>query len=146
MYCIQCGSPNPDNAANCQACGAKLVNPYHGGAAPSAGGMSPGNPYQASSVPSSGGPPYAGTPSRGQRPQNYLAWAIITTLCCGCLPLGIVAIVYAAQVDSKFHAGDYAGAQASSDSAKMWCMVSFGLGLAGGLAYFALIFLSALAG
>lgn len=66
--------------------------------------------------------------SSGQQIPNYLVQAILCTLCC-CVPGGIVAIVYAAQVNSKLAAGDTAGAQAASDSAKMWCWISFGVGL-----------------
>ncbi len=57
------------------------------------------------------------------RPSNYLVPAILSTLCC-CLPFGIVAIVYAAQVNGKFDAGDYQGAQAAAGKAKMWVWVS----------------------
>ncbi len=63
-------------------------------------------------------------------PANYLIWAILTTVLC-CLPFGIVSIVYAAQVNSKWTAGDYAGAQSSSKNAKLWAWVSFGFGLVG---------------
>lgn len=63
---------------------------------------------------------------------NYLAWAIVTTICC-CLPLGIPAIVYAAQVNTKLAAGDIAGAQDSSRKAKMWCWIAFGLGIIGSI-------------
>jgi hypothetical protein len=59
---------------------------------------------------------------------NYLVQAILVTLCC-CLPGGIVAIVYAAQVNGKVAAGDIAGARAASDNAKMWCWISFGVGI-----------------
>lgn len=59
---------------------------------------------------------------------NYLVQAILCTVCC-CLPAGIAAIVYAAQVNSKQAAGDYVGAQAASKNAKMWCWISFGVGL-----------------
>jgi len=59
---------------------------------------------------------------------NYLVPAILTTIFC-CLPFGIVAIVYAAQVNSKLQAGDYNGAVHSSRNAKIWSWVSFGLGL-----------------
>ena len=52
----------------------------------------------------------------------------LTTVLC-CLPAGIPAIVYAAQVNGKLQAGDVAGAKAASDNAKMWCWISFGLGL-----------------
>ena len=41
--------------------------------------------------------------------QNYLVTSILVTLCC-CIPAGIVAIVYAAQVNSKLAGGDVAGA------------------------------------
>ena len=60
---------------------------------------------------------------------NYLVQAILCTLFC-CLPAGIVSIVYAAQVNSKLSVGDRAGAIQSSDNAKKWAWVSFGVGLA----------------
>jgi predicted secreted protein len=66
----------------------------------------------------------------GERIPNYLVPAILTTLFC-CLPLGIVSIVYAAQVDSKVASGDRAGALESSRNAKRWAWISFGTGLAG---------------
>ena len=47
---------------------------------------------------------------------NHLVWAILSTLFC-CLPLGIVSIVYASQVDGKRAAGDIAGARLASDKA-----------------------------
>lgn len=68
------------------------------------------------------------------KPENYLAWAILATLCC-CLPAGIPAIVYAAQVDGKWAAGDHAGAQQSSENAKLWSLISLGLGVVSGLIY-----------
>jgi hypothetical protein len=68
------------------------------------------------------------TPAPGSVP-NYLVQAILCTLCC-CLPFGIVAIVFAAQVNGKLQAGDYAGAVEASRKAKMWCWIAFGVGLA----------------
>ena len=59
---------------------------------------------------------------------NYLVQSILVTLCC-CLPFGIVAIVYAAQVNSKFSTGDVAGAQNASAQAKKWCWISVIVGL-----------------
>lgn len=76
------------------------------------------------------------------KPANNLVFAILTTLLC-CLPAGVVAIVYAAQVDSKWNAGDRVGAEASAKNAKMWCWVSLGIGLAGGLAYAAFMIVAA---
>jgi hypothetical protein len=60
---------------------------------------------------------------------NYLVQSILVTLCC-CLPGGIAAIVFAAQVNSKQAVGDIAGALESSRKAKKWCWISFGVGLA----------------
>ena len=54
---------------------------------------------------------------------NHLVWAILTTLFC-CLPLGIVSIVYAAQVDGKRAAGDLPGAWEASRKAKLWAIWS----------------------
>ncbi len=59
---------------------------------------------------------------------NYLVQAILVTLCC-CQPFGIVAIVFAAQVDSKANAGDLAGAQDMSDKARMFSTIGFIIGL-----------------
>ncbi|MCM1985152.1 CD225/dispanin family protein [Lyngbya confervoides] len=60
---------------------------------------------------------------------NYLPQAILVTLFC-CLPFGIVAIIYASQVNSHLAAGNHAAAASASEKAKLWCWVSFGLGLA----------------
>jgi hypothetical protein len=59
---------------------------------------------------------------------NYLVQSILVTIFC-CLPLGIAAIVFAAQVNGKLAGGDVAGAIESSKKAKMFCWIAFGLGL-----------------
>jgi len=63
----------------------------------------------------------------GNRPKTYMLEAILVTLFC-CLPFGIPAIVFASQVDSKYNAGDYQGAQNASNSAKTWYHVSLIVG------------------
>lgn len=68
---------------------------------------------------------YPTTP--GQVP-NYLVWAILVTLFCF-LPTGIVAIVFASQVNTKLAAGDIAGAIEASNKAKMWTIVSAVVGV-----------------
>ncbi len=72
-------------------------------------------------------PPYgampAGQPPMGSPPQNNLVWGILTTLFC-CWPLGIPSIVFAAQVNGKWAAGDYAGAQQSANKAKQFAIWS----------------------
>ena len=65
---------------------------------------------------------------------NYLVQAILVTVCC-CVPFGIVAIVYAAQVNSKIAAKDWEEARRCSRLAKTWAWVGFGCGLLGGLLY-----------
>jgi hypothetical protein len=83
---------------------------------PPGGSYGPGGPY------GGGGYPSQGTPG-GPPPQNYLVWAILTTLFC-CLPLGVASIVFSTQVNSKWQAGDYAGAQEASGRAKNFALWS----------------------
>jgi hypothetical protein len=105
MYCRNCGIKNADEAPTCISCGHPLT---------------PVNPFQP-------GVAATGTPLDG-KPVNYLVQAILVTLCC-CLPLGIVAIVYAAQVDSKWNGGDHHGASTAAENAKKWTWIAFGLGI-----------------
>ncbi len=72
-------------------------------------------------------PPPPPTPG-GQPPPNYLIPAILVTLFC-CLPGGIASIIFATQVNSKYQAGDIAGAQEASRKAKLFAMISAGVGL-----------------
>lgn len=61
-------------------------------------------------------------------PQNYLVFAILATIFC-CQIFGIVSIVYAAQVNSKWAAGDIQGAISASKNAKLWAWIAAGSGL-----------------
>jgi archaellum biogenesis protein FlaJ (TadC family) len=58
-------------------------------------------------------------------PSNYLVGAILCTLFC-CQILGIVSIIFAAQVNSKWQAGDYEGARQASRNALTWIWISLG--------------------
>lgn len=73
------------------------------------------------------------------RPQTYLAWAILATLLC-CLPLGIPAIIYAAQVDSLWAQRRYDEAYRASRNAKNWTIASVVVSVAGILFYWILAF------
>ncbi len=60
---------------------------------------------------------------------NYLVPAIISAICC--FPLGIISIVFAAQVNGKVQTGDIAGAMQASKMAKILSYVFIGLALLG---------------
>jgi len=75
--------------------------------------------------------PFGQTPfgnSPGVPPKNWLVESILVTLFC-CLPFGIVGIINAASVNSKYAMGDYAGAQAASATAGKWTKIGFFVGI-----------------
>ena len=123
MFCSQCGANNADTATVCVQCGRNLQ---------------PG----ASSTPLA---VQGAVLAPGATVPNYLVFAILATVFC-CLPTGIAAIVYAAQVNGKLQVGDVAGAQAASKNAKLWCLISLGLGLALILLYTLLMMVGILGG
>lgn len=65
---------------------------------------------------------------------NHLVQSILVTLCC-CLPLGVVAIINSAQVDTRLAAGDIAGAQQASMNANRFAWIGIVLGILGGLGW-----------
>ena len=86
---------------------------------------------------------YGGGGPQGSPPPNHLVWAILSTLFC-CLPLGIVSIVFAAQVNSKWTAGDAAGAQEASEKARKFALWSTIIGVVVIVLYIILIAAGAL--
>jgi t-SNARE complex subunit (syntaxin) len=80
-----------------------------------------------------------------QNVPNYLAQSILVTLFC-CLPLGIVAIIKASEVNSRLASGDYEGAVKASNEAKKFCWWSFGAGIIFIVIYFVLVVLAAVFG
>ena len=114
MYCAACGALNADTNMNCGGCGAALPGQASMNSNPQAGGTPPQAPVH---VP------------------NNMVGAVLSTLCC-CLPLGVVAIIYAAQVNTKIAAGDIAGAQAASKNASTFTWLSVILGFVFGVLYF----------
>ena len=93
--------------------------------------------YSASAPPAPGQPvPSQGqTPVEGQAPpKTWLLESILVTLLC-CLPFGIVGIVNASKVESRFYAGDYDGAFKASEEAKKWTTIGFWFGIVGGIIY-----------
>jgi interferon-induced transmembrane protein/zinc ribbon protein len=114
MFCPQCGTANPENAAQCSQCGAAL-QPVQGYTPP------PQAPYPQPLV-------------QGPVIESYLVPSILVTVLC-CLPFGIPAIIYAAQVQEKLQRGDIEGAQRSSKNAKTWCIVAVAAPFVGGILY-----------
>ncbi len=60
-----------------------------------------------------------------QKPDSYLPWAILTAF--GCLPCGIIAIIYSAKVDSSWNAGRYDDAFDAALTARKWTWIGAGL-------------------
>lgn len=60
-------------------------------------------------------------------PDNNLVWAILSTLFC-CLPLGIVAIVKASQVNGLWAQGQFDAAHKSSQDAKKFSIWAAAVG------------------
>jgi hypothetical protein len=75
-------------------------------------------------------PPPTGAPASVP---NYLIPAIISLFCC--LPLGVVGVIFAAQVNGKVAAGDTAGALDASKKAKLFSFIAIGVGLVGIICY-----------
>lgn len=59
---------------------------------------------------------------------SYLLQSILVTIFC-CMPLGIVAIVFAAQVGGHLSNRNYTAAAIASQKARTWCWVSFCVGI-----------------
>lgn len=101
------------------------------GEQPTAYGVHHGDPHHHGDPYHHGQP--QGYPGYGQPtgpPPNYLVWAILTTLFCF-LPLGVASIVFAAQVNGKYAAGDYPGAARASHRAKQFAIWSAVVGVVG---------------
>ncbi|MEV4441280.1 CD225/dispanin family protein [Streptomyces sp. NPDC049577] len=81
--------------------------------------------------PPQGAAPYGRHPpqSTGPPPPSHLAWAIISIFLFW--PLGIPAVVFAAQVNGKYAAGDYTGAHDSSGKARLFSLIATIIGVIG---------------
>jgi hypothetical protein len=152
-FCPKCGLDGDDMAAFCRGCGGDLRamdwgGGPGGGSAPSDGGPPPPPVFSHASPTASGSlpPPAPGQPlpplsapgyGFGNLPPSIptnLVWAILSTILC-CLPLGIVSIVYAAQVNTYLFRGDIFHAQRSSRRARNWAIISVIVSVAGWIVY-----------
>ena len=148
-YCSKCGAHLEEGAHFCSQCGHAVPAPEPEQELDTrdpnetiADEVSPVMRYEPSS--DSGGPvppsrkrerrdreaprtPDRPEPLRGTK--SYLALAIVSTIFC-CLPLGIVAIVYAALANQAAGTGDAHGFQRAQASARMWLKWAVVLGIA----------------
>lgn len=72
--------------------------------------------------------PNTGVKNTEPMPKTWLVWSILFTIFCCFIP-GIVAIVYSSKVSSRYFAGDIEGAKRASESAEIWIIISFVLGV-----------------
>ena len=84
-------------------------------------------------------PPQAapGMPGQQAAPDNYLIWAILSTVFC-CLPLGIVAIVHSTKVSSLWAQGSYQEARQAAANAKNFAIYAAIAGVIVGVIYLAI--------
>ena len=121
VMCPKCQTYIQDGMSFCSRCGCPLTSesaassmgvPPRPNTPPQMGQNTPYTPY--------GGPGGYQQPPMGYgapRVPDYLVWAILETILC-CLPLGIVAIIYANQANSAKAVGNYAEALEKANTAK----------------------------
>ncbi len=82
------------------------------------------------------------------KPDSNLVLAIFTTVCC-CLPLGLVAVIKASNVDSLYYMKQYQAAQMAANEAHKWSMIGIAVGFAVYVIYigiYAVAFIAGLSG
>ena len=68
------------------------------------------------------------------KPNNYMALAIFTTVCC-CLPAGIYAIIRAMKVNEFYMMKQYEEAILAANDAKKWSIIGIVVGAIGSVLY-----------
>ncbi|MDR0659771.1 MAG: CD225/dispanin family protein [Prevotellaceae bacterium] len=133
ITCKECGAQISEFAEVCPSCGA-----------PTSISKTPPkeeNTQQAYQQPQQAG--YTQNPELP--PKSWLVESILVTILC-CLPFGIVGIVNASKVESRWYAGDKAGAKRASEEAGRWTKIGFFSGLAFAFIYVLLVVLGAFNG
>ncbi len=130
MYCPRCGVANDDAARFCSSCGSGIGGPSQQ-QTPATQAPAYQQSYQQQYQQPYQAPRYPGAPGYGAMPNisSHMGWAIAVLILCF-WPTGIAAVVNASRVGNRLAIGDMAGAQESSRKAKMWCWITFGIGVA----------------
>lgn len=135
----QSTGPNEADKAWAESLGLKIDPPKQIPTPPPyPGNTNPGNNYPGNGM-------YAPQPVPNQTnitepmPDSYLLWSILSVIFC-CLIPGIVAIVYSAQVSSKYYAKDYEGSKKASERAQLWIIISIVFGVVSAALYLPLSF------
>jgi Interferon-induced transmembrane protein len=140
MRCHNCGVVVPESASACEFCGHSLIDlssdkppiiepPPFPEPMSSTGesSVAPENPYVSMNTASLG---YAQAPLSNI--PNHLPLSIVSavmTLCCCCIPFGIIPVIFSTQVNTKMANGDFVGAKRDSDNAKLWAWIFIGVAL-----------------
>lgn len=90
-------------------------------------------------------PNYTGPtgPQYSKKPRSFMVEAIAVSLIC-CQPLGIAAIVNAANVNARYYNGDLHGARLASEAARRWIIWAIVMAVVVGFAVVALQFMLAM--
>ncbi len=123
-YCTYCGSELPEEVKFCPNCGKPIVSDNYD-ASPAYRPEAVNNSYPANNA---------------CCPPTYLVFSIVVTLLC-CIPFGIIGIVNAANVTSRFNAGDIQGASKASRNARLWSTIALCCGIIGSIIYILLVIL-----
>lgn len=127
LFCQNCGTARiADTQQCCASCGTRF------------GSQTTTDSTQPVNRPNMGNPT-----NTNQPPKNWLLESILATLFC-CLPLGVVGIVNAMKVESRFYAGDIETAVKAAEDAKKWTIISAITGVVLGFIYGIITLIAAL--
>lgn len=96
----------------------ELSNLFYNGSSASATTSGASNTYTSNSYNNNS----ANIPEMRPVPKNWFIEAILVTVMCSPI-FGVIAIIYANKVESRYYAGDYDGALSAAKSAKMWTLI-----------------------
>ncbi|MFP4380514.1 MAG: CD225/dispanin family protein [Candidatus Sumerlaeia bacterium] len=111
MLCPKCNAPNPDGDPRCFNCNAPLPRPTSHMQAEARHAQNPNF-----------------GPTRRHNVPSHLVGAILVTICCNPI-FGIIAIIFAAQVNKHLAIGDFEAAQRASNNAQIFIIIGVILGL-----------------